>query len=284
MVTLPFLWGLVFFQPSKNNSDFIRYADRLKRYQGVFLLFRTLMAAVLFLIVGNLLIGWISSLILFVIVLTVLHIMKQEIGYAHKILSRLFSKNLMLNEHQTNYPNQLSETIKKTIWEAHVSELIVSPNSSLVGMSLMDAQIREKYNVLITAIDRGGKRIYGPARFERFYPGDRLFAIGSEEDILRFKAIIEVSDQDLTSTDLYDTFALESFDIPENSLFLGQSIRESPLRNEGGSLIIAIERGNSRILYPSGDLMLLAGDRVWLAGDQGELNKKLKILENSTAH
>lgn len=277
VVTLPFFWGLVFYQPSIEDPSVDRYLDRLRRYQGVFFLARMLAAATLFLIVGNLLIGWSSSFILLLAVLAVLHLMKKEIGYAHTLVSRVFLSNLTSPDQK---PTALASTIRRTIWEAQVTELTVSANSSFTGMTLMDAQIREKYSVLITAIDRGGRRIYGPARFERIYPGDRLFAVGTEDDILRFRPMIEVTEQQLTSEDLYDSFALEDFDIPDNSTLVGLSIRDSFLRNQGGSLIIGIEREGQRILNPDSQLTLKAGDRIWMAGEQSELSKKLKDLES----
>jgi CPA2 family monovalent cation:H+ antiporter-2 len=235
-----------------------------------------LISAVLFLIVGNLLLGWTSSFILFLAVLIVLNIMKKEIGYVHRLVSKLFLSNLSVTPMEVT---QVTDTLKPSIWEAQVSEFVVSPASSVIGMSLEEAQIREKYNVLITAIDRGGRRIYGPARYERIYPGDRLFVFGAEEDIINFRSLIEVGDQNLTPEDLHDSFAVESFDIPDSSILVGQTIRDSFLRNQGGTLIIGIERRGNRILNPDGQMQLSSGDRVWMAGERNELTKKIKELE-----
>jgi CPA2 family monovalent cation:H+ antiporter-2 len=274
--TLPFFWGLIFYQPSPKNPEWNLSLDRLKRYQGVFFLLRTLISAVLFLIVGNLLLGWTSSFILFLAVLIVLNLMKKEIGYVHRLVSKLFLSNLSVTSMEIT---QVADTIKQSIWEAQVSEFVVSPSSCLIGMSLQEAQIREKYNVLITAIDRGGRRIYGPARYERIYPGDRLFVFGTEEDILNFRSLIEVEDQNLTPDDCYDSFAVESFDIPDSSTLVSQTIRDSFLRNQGGTLIIGIEREGNRILNPDGQMQLSSGDRIWMAGERNELTKKIKELE-----
>jgi len=279
--TLPFFWGLIFYQPSSTNPDWSQSLDRLKRYQGVLFLFRLLSASTLFLFVGTLLIGWSSSLILFVAALAVLNLMRTEIGNTHRLVSKIFLSNLSPSlDESTPGETPVATLIKKTIWEAQVSELVVSPTSELTGKTLFEAQIREKFSVLVTAIDRGGRRIYGPARDERIYPGDRLFTVGAEEDILKLRPLVEMSDQNLNADDLYDSFALESFDIPEASVLIGQTIRESFLRNQGGSLIIGIERDGSRILNPDSQMALAGGDRLWIAGEQSELFKKIKSLDS----
>lgn len=274
-LSLPMFWALLFYQPHLSLSQANQDRDRLQRYQGVFFLARVILTIPLFILIGAKLLGLQSSLILLVATLLVLKLMKKELGYLHRLLFKKLKANF------TDTPSPIKSPAQPTqkVWEAQVTELTVSPNSSLAGITLLESRFREKYNVLITAIDRGGRRIYAPSRHDRLFPGDRLLLVGDEEAILTIRPLVEVTNQELTSEDLYDSFGLESFDVPENSPLSGQSIRDSFFRDKSGSLIVGIERQGERILNPHSNTQIHAGDRLWLAGEQKELKVRIAALE-----
>ncbi len=56
-----------------------------------------------------------------------------------------------------------------------------------------------------------------------------------------------------------------------NSPFIEKSIRECGLREAVRGLIVGIERNGERILNPQSDLMLLAGDLIWVFGDSSKI-------------
>lgn len=277
LVSLPLFWGLVFFKPKLNSQEQELLGERLERYQGVFLIARSIFAVTLFIYTSQWLMGIGSSLILLAATITALFLMRRELGKLHHFIAKKTKESMHFTE---KYDPQKDKP--KSLWDAQVSELTLSANSSFAGMTLFESQLRDQYNVLVTAIDRGNRRIYAPARYTRLFPSDRIFVVGTEEDILKVRHLIEASDTKLDSQDLQDTFGLESFDIPHDSLLNGQSIRDSFLRNEGGSLIIGIERQGTRLLNPDSATILKSGDRLWFAGEQKELLKKIKLLETQT--
>jgi CPA2 family monovalent cation:H+ antiporter-2 len=56
--------------------------------------------------------------------------------------------------------------------------------------------------------------------------------------------------------------------------FLGQTIRESDIRNKVLGLIVGIERNGERILNPESTLTFELDDTLWIVGDR----KKVKQL------
>lgn len=274
LLCLPFFWGILFYQPHFKLENLEKEGDRLKRYQGVFFIARMALVISLFLFIGKILIGLTLSFLILTSMALILKLLHKELSTIHSLASKKLFESLDLQDSSSN-----SKIIKQTLWEAQVSEVIVSPNSIFSGKTLIESQLRERYHVLITAIDRGEKRIYAPHRDERIFPYDRLFVVGTESDLIEIRPLLEAPDQILKTQDLYDTFGLESYDIPKSSKLIGQTIRHSFFRNEGGSLIIGIERQGQKILNPDSSFELLEGDRLWLVGEQKDLIKKLKLIE-----
>ncbi len=69
----------------------------------------------------------------------------------------------------------------------HIEESIISDKSKLVNIMLRDSGIRQKYNIIITAIKKNdGQMIFNPS-FETFLePGDVVIALGRQKDMEQF--------------------------------------------------------------------------------------------------
>jgi CPA2 family monovalent cation:H+ antiporter-2 len=77
-------------------------------------------------------------------------------------------------------------------WDTHLTELTVSPESEVVGKTLTELMIREKYGVNIALIERGRNNIPTPGRDERLYPNDKLLLIGADDQLAAVKALLEI--------------------------------------------------------------------------------------------
>ena len=76
--------------------------------------------------------------------------------------------------------------------ELQLEELKVKPNSSLIGSSLKEAEIRRKLGVIIVAIkDAAGKMVYNPSPDARLNEGDTLIALGEVKDLVRLEKILQ---------------------------------------------------------------------------------------------
>ena len=51
-------------------------------------------------------------------------------------------------------------------WDAHIVKFIISPESILVGKTLVEIGMREKFGITIVLIERGKKKIHVPSRNE----------------------------------------------------------------------------------------------------------------------
>lgn len=162
-------------------------------------------------------------------------------------------------------------------WDTHLTELIVSPDSVLVGQTLVDLAVREKYGINIALIERGKRMIPTPSRDERLYPHDKVLIIGSDDQLATVKPLFEGQGD-----------ANEEYDFPKNEMTLqkvvinsqspiyNQSIRDSGIREKSQGLVVGIERKGIRILNPDSNLVFENEDIVWIVGNHKKIPELLK--------
>ena len=76
--------------------------------------------------------------------------------------------------------------------ELQCEEFLVKPNSSLVGSSLQEAEIRKNLGVIIVAIkETSGKMAFNPSRDVRINAGDTLITLGEKKDLVRLEKILQ---------------------------------------------------------------------------------------------
>ncbi|MFZ0391710.1 MAG: potassium channel protein [Calditrichia bacterium] len=77
---------------------------------------------------------------------------------------------------------------RETQFDLAIEEIEVEKGSSLVNMTLAEAPIRNKLNIIIVAITtQSGDPIYNPQSSARINAGDKLIVIGEEKNIIELK-------------------------------------------------------------------------------------------------
>ncbi|MES2447194.1 MAG: cation:proton antiporter [Bacteroidota bacterium] len=178
-----------------------------------------------------------------------------------------FLNNLNAREQANKQPEILP-------WDSHLLELIVAPESTLVGQTLVELAVREKYGINIALIERGKIMIPTPARTERLYPNDKVLVIGTDDQLASVKPLFEgIVDESATSFPKQD-MSLQKIIINSKSPVFGQTIRDSGIRERTQGLVVGIERNGVRILNPDSNLVFENDDIVWIVGN----NKKIPDL------
>jgi CPA2 family monovalent cation:H+ antiporter-2 len=101
-----------------------------------------------------------------------------------------------------------------------------------------------------------------------------LVRIYSRAEIALHETLLELPQmrtQPKVMPELLHEAELETMEIPPGSAMIGRKLREIPLRQQTGASIVAIERGNQRLINPGPDETLNAGDRVLLLGQAEQL-------------
>ncbi|MET1055034.1 MAG: cation:proton antiporter [Pedobacter sp.] len=213
---------------------------------------------------------WASILVALVLIILGMTIFSRKLQAFYDRMEHRFLYNLNAREEQNKQPEILP-------WDTHLTELIVSPESDLVGKSLIELAVREKYGVNIALIERGHKMIPTPHRDERLYPNDKVMLIGTDDQLAAVKELFSgaVKENDETYFPKKD-MTLQKIVISSSSPVFAQTIRDSGIREQTQGLVVGIERRGVRILNPDSNLVFENEDIVWIVGNNKKIPELLK--------
>lgn len=270
---LPFLWAFMVKRP--NSTVFYDLLKKTKYNRGPLLMIEVFRVVLGILIIGFFLDRFASTQISFFITIPIaifiLFLFSKRIRSFYDQIELRFVQNLNTRENQQKIarrgsvfsnPNLYS---KLAAWDVHIIEAQVNPNASYIGKFLVDLQWREDYGINIGYIKRGQKIIHSPNRFDILMPNDKVGIISTDEQMLVFEPVfnsIEAIKPEETKE-----VKLGKILINENSPKIGVSIKASGIREKTNGLVIAIRRGDERILNPNSSEILQQDDIVWVVGD-----------------
>jgi len=180
-----------------------------------------------------------------------------------------FFENKFIFNLSDNNSESLTE-VEFLPWSATYVEVTISPDSSLIGKSLQSSQLKSDFGVTIAIIKRGQKMLVSPGGQELLMPYDKLSLVGEERQVEAAQKVLENAGGEISSGPELN-YGLESFIVGKNSRLAGQTVRDCGIREKISGLIIGIERGGEKILNPTADHILLAGDLVWLFGERQKI-------------
>jgi CPA2 family monovalent cation:H+ antiporter-2 len=210
---------------------------------------------------------WVAAVIALTLVVLVMIIFSRKLQSFYNKLENRFMLNLNARENRT--PEILP-------WDSHLLELTVAPESTLVGQTLVDLAVREKYGINIALIERGKIMIPTPNREERLYPNDKVLVIGTDDQLASVKTLFEGQIDENASTFPKQDMSLQKIVINSKSPVFGQTIRNSGIREQTQGLVVGIERNGQRILNPDSNLIFENEDIVWIVGNNKKIPELLK--------
>lgn len=146
-------------------------------------------------------------------------------------------------------------------------EMEVSPGGPLVDQRIEDAGLRHLPGLFLAEIQRDGESLPAVAPSERLRAGDLLLFVGQLDSVVDLQKIRGLSASDGQSQKLnvpaWHRKLVEAVVSPRCS-WVGKSIREARFRTNYGAAVIAVARGDQRLLGKIGDIELQPGDVLLL--------------------
>lgn len=211
---------------------------------------------------------WIAIITALVLIIGGMIIFSRKLQSFYERMENRFLYNLHARDEENKQPEILP-------WDSHLLELTVSPESELVGKSLVDLAIREKHGVNIALIERGKIMIPTPNRDEKLYPHDKVLIIGTDDQLASVTPLFEGMMNDESTFPKQD-MSLQKVVITSKSPVYGQSIRSSGIREQTQGLVVGIERNGQRILNPDSNMVFENEDIVWIVGNNKRIPELLK--------
>lgn len=260
----PFLWALVLRKVAPESTALL-WSNR--RYRAPLLFLRLVRAGISIVYISLFMLSFFPVIVAIggaVLLVALAAIFSKRI---HRFYIRLENR-FMFNFYHRELQEAKASMRELAPWDAHIARITFPAGAVCAGNTLEEMQIRERFGVNIAMIKRGDLHtIPAPGRYERLYPGDKLFVIGTDEQLEAFKKYIEPENgQSLVAQETREV-VLKKLVLNENSALLGQTIRDSGIREKTNGLIVGIERDGKRILNPESNTLFEDGDKVWIVGD-----------------
>lgn len=275
IIIAPFLWALSLRRIATNEVQ--ELLKNKKQHGPIFVLIFIRMIIGLFFI-GMMLNNFLSpgiAVLAFVISVLIIMLFPKKINKFYLKIENRFVKNY----------NQRELSVKKinrnnlSPWDGHLANFLIVPESDLVGKPLEEIKIREVIGVNIAYIKRGNLHINIPTKYEKLYPSDEVFVIGTDAQVKEFGNYLKKHEFKIIEDEESD-IVLQQFEL-ENHNFIGLTIRESELRGLTKGLVVGIEHNGKRILNPESNFIFSKNDVVWVVGDRKKItmffsNKNVK--------
>ncbi len=166
--------------------------------------------------------------------------------------------------------------------EVDLAELALTPQSSLPGKSLEQADFRRRFGVIVLAIRRGGGSLRTNLEKIPLQADDILLVQGTHEQLSVLKNEAEFTYSGASSPDGYQLDErLVAMRIPGDSYLAGKTLVESSLGDAFGLGVMGIVREGATRLMPDPDEALAAGDLLLVKSRPEELQtlEGLQTLE-----
>ena len=174
----------------------------------------------------------------------------------------------------------------------YVSELIVLPDSPLVGKTLDEVNFHSVLGLTILGIVRDGERISAPGSDERFQRRDSLIVEGKVSDILRVKEEVGL---EIKPDFMLNDVALEGDDIElfevlvmRDSRLVGQNLKSLHFRQTYDLTVLAVNRHGTTFVEKLSDVKFIFGDVLLVQGKRARIeplvvDRELMLLEDVSA-
>ena len=211
------------------------------------------------------------------VIAIVLIVFSRTVKHRSILLERLFINNLRSRDieaqvHGKKRPLYEGKLLDRDI---HIADFEVPSDSQWMGQTLKQLSLGRKYGVHISSIMRGGHRLNIPDGDYIIFPGDRLQAIGSDEQLSNLGHALETEllgeDYDVEQREM----KLRQLIIGAGSPFVGKTLEESGIRSLYSCMVVGLEEGKENLSSVNPKRRFEEGDIIWVVGEQESLDALL---------
>ena len=194
-------------------------------------------------------------------------------------LERLFIQNLQSRDIEAQKQGKKKPLFANHLIDRdiHIANLELPDDSLWAGKTLYSLRLRNRFGVHISSILRGSKHINIPNGGTILFPGDKLQAIGNDEQLTKLSKAMKAELQP-TITDIEKhEMKLRSFTISKTSPFIGKTLKDSGIRDEYNCMVVGVDEGQKNLTLITPSRSLQAGDVLWVVGEEKDLERILAL-------
>ena len=273
----PFLRSMVM---KKNHSEEFKALwteSRLNRLPLIFtILARIVVAASFIFYICNYLTRFQNALIITLsLVVIFLIALSRWLKHRSIMLERLFVQNLRSRDIEALVSGRRRPLFEGHLLDRdiHISDFDIPTDSLWAGKTLRELALGTRFGVHVSSILRGSHRINIPDGNVMLFAGDRLQAIGNDEQLnimnsaLRGELIPE--DADIEQREM----KLHKLVIGAGSPLIGKTVRDAAIRQRFNCMVVGVEEGQQNLTMINPARRFKDGDIIWIVGEEQNVER-----------
>lgn len=268
----PFLRSMIM---KKNHSEEFKALwteSRLNRLPLIFtVLVRVAIGAGFIFYICNYLSRFQNALIITIaLVVILLMALSRRLKHRSIRLERLFVQNLRSRDIEAQVSGKRRPLFEGYLLDRdiHISEFIVPVDSLWAGKTLAQLKLGNRFGVHVSSILRGSHRINIPDGNMMLFVGDKLQAIGNDEQLNIMNAAMQAEllpeDADIEHREM----KLQKLVITADSPLVGKTLKESNVRQRYNFMVVGVEEGQKNLTMINPNRRFEVGDIVWVVGEE----------------
>ena len=268
----PFLRSMIM---KKNHSEEFKALwteSRLNRLPLIFtVLVRVAIGAGFIFYICNYLSRFQNALIITIaLVVILLMALSRRLKHRSIRLERLFVQNLRSRDIEAQVSGKRRPLFEGHLLDRdiHISEFIVPVDSLWAGKTLAQLKLGNRFGVHVSSILRGSHRINIPDGNMMLFVGDKLQAIGNDEQLNIMNAAMQAEllpeDADIEHREM----KLQKLVITADSPLVGKTLKESNVRQRYNFMVVGVEEGQKNLTMMNPNRRFEVGDIVWVVGEE----------------
>lgn len=151
-------------------------------------------------------------------------------------------------------------------WNLHMIDCTLPDLADCQGKKISELSLRSRFGCSVVGIERQGFMIPLPPPDAVLYPRDKVLLLGTSEQVNAGKGFLSIVSGEHASDSLFEEVRMEVIKVPLWSRVVGRTLGElAPAKNHSVQ-IAGVNRAGMRILNPSAQESLRAGDELLALG------------------
>ncbi len=200
---------------------------------------------------------WSIILLLILIAFTLFSLLHKPLQKFYPWLEKRFLANIRTPSLQEISKDELAT------WGINLRGTDIRNNYYFINKTLQELDLAQQFGIHIVALYRGPKIILTPENHEKIRIYDKLFILGSDEQIDSFSQLLQINTYQ-EELELYNHLELKTFLLDKTHPFVGLSIEEAMKKNQIEGIVLGMERHGVRKINPSKKTILHKEDLLIL--------------------
>ena len=275
VIISPFLRAMIM---KKNHSDEFKNlwtSNRMNRLPLIFTILVRIMIAMMLImyLVSRIVHLRYAALICLALIIIIAIILSRRLKHRSIYLERLFIQNLRSRDIAAQVKGQRRPLYEDHLLnrDVHIGEFLLPEDSLWAGQTLQRLQVGNRFGIHVSSILRGSQRLNIPGGSTVLFPGDRLQAIGNDEQLRLFgealQSELHPEDPNIEQREM----VLKKMLLRKDHPLVGKTLKDSGIRDFYNCMVVGIEDVNRHLDTVSANRIFREGDMIWVVGERSNL-------------